>query len=133
MRFVPYPGSELLDYCARNGLIELPTKLADWAGFTVKSATQVNLSNVPDKIINDNTTFYRKTYAWQRIRFTMRHRPAYFLATALNPAGLFKRLRQLIKIYFSLRFDSSVRSPRPASTDSALKTDHTHQGDSGSG
>ena len=128
MRFVPYPGSELYEYCVTNKLIEAPPSLAAWADFTVKSATEANLSDVPKEIIDQNTAYYRKTYAWQRLRFTMRHRPGFFLATVLNPAGFFKQLRQLVRIYFSLRFDSSARPPHPAAAEAILKTGHVHPG-----
>ncbi len=107
MRFVPYPGSVLFDYCVTNGLISPPQKLADWAEYTILSATRTNLSDVTNEVIEDNTAYYRRTYAWQRLRFTMKHKPSYFWASVLKPAGFFRELRALIKIYLSLVFDST--------------------------
>jgi radical SAM superfamily enzyme YgiQ (UPF0313 family) len=101
-RYVPYPGTTLFDYCIANGLIASPQKLTDWGNFTEMSATSVNLSNVPQEIIDQTMADYRKTYAMRRVKFMMRHNPAYFWKAIREPIGFLRELKSLIKYYLMM-------------------------------
>jgi len=111
-RYVPYPGTILFDYCVANGLITAPKKLGDWANFTVQSANKVNLSNVPQKIIDEAAANFRRTYVMRRLRFTIRHNPAYFWNIIHHPVDFFRDLKSLIKHYLmvSSKLNSAKRS-----------------------
>lgn len=97
MKFVPYPGTHLFNYCVTNGLITPPEKLGDWANFTIQSAIKANLSDVPTGIINEAMADFRRTYGMQRLRFTMKHHPSYFLKILFNPLEFFKASKDLVK------------------------------------
>jgi radical SAM superfamily enzyme YgiQ (UPF0313 family) len=103
--FVPYPGTTLFDYCIENGLIEAPRKLEDWGQYTVRLATEVNLSQVPSHIIEEATLNFKSTYATRRLRFTIRHNPIYFLKIISNPIDFFKEIKSLIKHYLMMSTD----------------------------
>jgi radical SAM superfamily enzyme YgiQ (UPF0313 family) len=108
--FVPYPGTTLFDYCINNGLIQVPQILGDWGQFTVRLATEVNLSQVPSHIIEKATLNFKRTYATRRLRFTIRHNPTYFLKIFSNPIGFFNELKSLFKHYLMMSSDS--RNPK---------------------
>jgi radical SAM superfamily enzyme YgiQ (UPF0313 family) len=101
-RYVPYPGTTLFDYCIANGLITSPQKLTDWGNFTEMSATNTNLSLVPQEIIDQAMADFRKTYAVRRVRFMIRHNPAYFWKAIREPIGFFRELKSLIKYYLMM-------------------------------
>ena len=96
-RYFPFPGSALFDYCAANGLIDPPTKLEEWAGFITWHSHEGNVSNVPQEIIDETEHRWRTSYAFQRVRFTMKHDPSYFWTIITNPIKFFRELRELIK------------------------------------
>jgi len=106
-RYVPYPGTTLFDYCIANGLIASPQKLTDWGNFTEMSATSVNLSNVPQEIIDQTMADYRKTYAMRRVKFMMRHNPAYFWKAIRKPLSFYRELKNLIKYYLMMSSNTS--------------------------
>ena len=106
-RYVPYPGTTLFDYCIVNGLIASPQKLTDWGNFTEMSATSVNLSNVPQEIIDQTMADYRKTYAMRRVKFMMRHNPAYFWKAIRKPLSFCRELKNLIKYYLMMSSNTS--------------------------
>ena len=106
MRYVPYPGTTLLNYCVTNGLISPPQKLGDWGNFTTISATQINLSNIPQGMIDQAMTSFRKTYAVRPLRFALRHNPAYFLSLLRSPLEFLRTLKNLFKYYLMVLFDT---------------------------
>jgi signal transduction histidine kinase/radical SAM superfamily enzyme YgiQ (UPF0313 family) len=97
MRFVPYPGTPLLKYCEEKGLVTPPQRLGDWADFTVRSATQVNLSDVPTDIVNGAMAEFVSTYAIRRLKFTIKHRRSYFWTMLRNPVEFFQASRDLVR------------------------------------
>ncbi len=109
-RYVPYPGTTLFDYCIANGLITSPQKLADWGNFTEMSATSVNLSLVPQEMIDQAMADFRKTYAVRRVRFMIRHNPAYFWKAIREPIGFLRELKSLIKYYLMMSSDATGNS-----------------------
>ena len=109
-RYVPYPGTTLFDYCIANGLITSPQKLADWGNFTEVSATSVNLSHVPQEMIDQAMADFRKTYAVRRVRFMMRHNPAYFWKAIREPIVFLRELKSLIKYYLMMSSNANGSS-----------------------
>ena len=105
MKFVPYPASELYDYCIDQKLVKEPQSLADWVTFPLLCATDVTLSEVPRKMIADAMAGYRADYAMRRIRFMIRHNPAFFLTALKNPPEFYKALRDLVHYYLDIIFD----------------------------
>ncbi len=115
-RFVPYPGTTLTEYCVANGLITYPEKLADWAEFTERLATRVNLSSIPQQMIDEAAASFRRTYAIRPLRFAMRHNRSYFLSQMRTPLEFFRILRNLAKYYLMVLFDtpnSNKQRPSP--------------------
>jgi radical SAM superfamily enzyme YgiQ (UPF0313 family) len=113
MRYTPYPGTTLLDYCVTNQLITSPEKLADWGNFTTMAATQVNMSLIPQEKIEEEATHFRRTYAVRPIRFAVRHNPAYFWSLLRSPFEFWRVLKNLTKYYLMVLFSSSdnLKSP----------------------
>ena len=109
-RYIPYPGTPLFDYCVSQGLIAPPERLGDWANFTTVAATKINLSEVPQQMIDEAAANFRKKYAVQRFRFTMRHNPAYFWIIIRDPLGFLRALRDLIKYYLMMSSSSAGSS-----------------------
>jgi len=105
MKFVPYPDTEVFDYCAERGIISMPQKLSEWAAFPLKVSTELRLSEVPQKMMNEAMANYRKTYIAHRIRFTMRHNPRFFWTIFSNPPEFFKAMRALVHYYLDIVFD----------------------------
>ncbi|MBA7641229.1 Anaerobic magnesium-protoporphyrin IX monomethyl ester cyclase [subsurface metagenome] len=97
MRFVPYAGTPLFDYCVSKELIDPPQRLEEWADFAFMSATRANLSQVPDEIVNNAFAEYIRTYVWRRLRFTLRHNPSYFWMLLRNPVEFYQAVKGLVK------------------------------------
>ena len=96
-RFRPLPGTKLFDYCVDHKLITPPQKLGEWPEYMMQYSTHINLSDVPDELINNALTHYLNTYAVNRFRFTLKHDPAYFKIIVTNPRKFFRELWSLIK------------------------------------
>lgn len=54
--YIPYPGSELSEYCVREGLIEYPKRIEDWGNF---SYVQEKPGVLTRKEINRITIYFR--------------------------------------------------------------------------
>jgi len=63
---------------------------------------RINLSMVPDAMIEEATANWRDSYAVQRFRFTFRHNPYYFLSAITNPKKFCYELWELIKFQVQL-------------------------------
>jgi len=109
MRYVPYPGTPLFDYCVANGLVTPPEKLGDWGNFTVMCATKFNLSNIPQEMIEEAAANFSRTYAVRPLRFAMKHHPSYFLSLIRDPLAFSRTLRNLVRYYLMILFSSSSR------------------------
>ncbi|PPD58585.1 B12-binding domain-containing radical SAM protein [Dehalogenimonas etheniformans] len=96
-RFRPLPGTKLFDYCVDHKLITPPQKLGEWPEYMMQYSNKINLSEVPDELINNALTHYLNTYAVNRFRFTLKHDPAYFKIIVTNPKKFFRELWSLIK------------------------------------
>lgn len=108
MRFVPYAGTPLYDYCVTNRLIDPPRRLEDWADFAFMSATRANLSQVPDELVNSAFAEYARTYAWRRVRFTLRHNPSYFWTLLRNPVEFYDAVKSLVKNSLPIFFNRNT-------------------------
>ena len=98
MKFVPYPGTPLFDYCVTNGLITPPGKLgSDWVDLVELYTWKVNFSNVPQEMIDEAVDNYGRTYAVRRLKFTLKHRPSYFWTIVRDPLKFFRALRNIIR------------------------------------
>jgi radical SAM superfamily enzyme YgiQ (UPF0313 family) len=107
MRFVPYAGTPLYDYCVSNRLIDPPRRLEDWADFAFMSATRANLSQVPDELVNGAFAEYTRTYASRRVRFTLRHNPSFFWTLLRNPVEFYKAVKSLLKNSLPIFFNKN--------------------------
>ena len=134
-RFLPFPGSTLFNYCVTNALITPPQKLDDWPNFTMLYTTKVNLSKVPQEMIDEATSNFRNTYAIQRFRFTVRHNPSYFWIILRNPLKFFRELWALIKYHLiinklykilQIRLSDSSSSSKDACAQITPKADQVH-------
>ena len=96
-RFVPFPGSDLFDYCVKHSLVTLPQKIEDWPQYLMRFSTQVNISEVPEAMMSEAAAHWRATYAAQRFRFTLKHNPAYFTTAFTDPKKFFRELWELVK------------------------------------
>ena len=101
MMYLPYPGTILFDYCVSHGLITPPQKLGDWADFTARFESKVNLSQVPRKTLDSAIAEFRRAYAIRPLRFTLRHNPSYFMSLILSPPRLWRAIRNLVRYYLS--------------------------------
>lgn len=101
MMYLPYPGTALYDYCLEQGLITPPTRLGDWARFTLQSATQTNLSLVPQEMIDEAKARFTSVYALRPLRFTLKHNPAYFMSLFLNPKKLWRAMSNFTRYYLT--------------------------------
>ncbi len=98
-RFVPFPGSALYDYCIAQGMITQPERLDDWPAYLMEYANKINLSQVPTEMMQEAAARWRSTYAAQRVRFTLKHNPSYFLTALKNPPKFAKELWELMKYH----------------------------------
>jgi len=97
MRFVPYPGTPLFDYCAEKNMITPPDRLLDWAEFITKAPVSLNVSDVPSDMLDEARDDFIQTYAGRRLRFMFRHHPTYFLKMLLKPVEFIRALKSLAK------------------------------------
>ena len=112
MKFVTYPDSTLYDYCINQKLVKEPKNLADWITFPLLCATDISLSEVPRALIAEAMAGYRADYAVRRIRFMIRHNPAFFLTAVKNPPEFYKAVRDLVHYYLDIIFDvANGRNP----------------------
>jgi radical SAM superfamily enzyme YgiQ (UPF0313 family) len=72
-RFIPYPETPLYNYCVENHLVPPPKNLTEWAFFSDYHSARANLSQVPDKIIDDAFADWENTYTTRYERFSARH------------------------------------------------------------
>ncbi|MEL7563200.1 radical SAM protein [Dehalogenimonas sp. 4OHTPN] len=98
-RFVPFPGSALYDYCVAQGMVTPPARLDDWPEFLIEYANKINLSHVPTEMMTEAAANWRANYAAQRIRFTLKHNPEYFLTLFKNPLKFLREVGELIKFH----------------------------------
>jgi len=96
-RFVPFPGSVLFDYCVKHNLVTLPERLQGWPEYLMRFSNQINISEVPEMMMNEAAAHWRATYAVQRFRFTLKHNPSYFVTTFTHPRKFFRELWDLVK------------------------------------
>ena len=108
MKFVPYPGARLFDFCVERRSVAPPTKLSDWADFPMLHATKINLSDVPQKTIDEATIKFKRTFAVQRIKFSIKHNPSYFLKIFQDPVGFLRDFRNLFKYYIMVLMESKL-------------------------
>jgi anaerobic magnesium-protoporphyrin IX monomethyl ester cyclase len=99
LKYVPYPGSKLLDYCLEKGLLTKPQRVEDWVEF-VQTCLSLNLSTIPQSRLNQALDHFRQTYASCRIRFMARHNPGYFFSIIRKPREFFRRIKDLARYYF---------------------------------
>lgn len=105
MKFVPYPGTKLFDHCIDKGLLTLPKTLAEWTDFPIRCASEVNLSEVPQKLMDEAMAGFRRSYATRRVRFMLRHNPAFFLDAVKRPREFFRSVWDLGKYYIDIMLD----------------------------
>jgi radical SAM superfamily enzyme YgiQ (UPF0313 family) len=108
MKFVPYPGARLYDFCVANNLVSPPQQLSEWADFPMEHATKINLSNVPQEMVDQASINFKKTFAMQRIRFSMRHKASYFWKILRDPVGFYRDMRNLIKYTWMVLIDPKM-------------------------
>ena len=85
MKFVPYPGTKLFDQCVEQGILTLPQTLKGWVNFPIVCANETNLSEIPQKMMDEAMADFRRSYATRRVRFMLRHNPAFFLMAVKRP------------------------------------------------
>ncbi len=110
MKFVPYPGTKLFDYGIENGLLKLPKTLQEWTEFPIKCANEINLSEVPQKLMDEAMASFRRSYATRRVRFMLRHNPAFFLTAVKRPREFFRSVWDLGKYYIDIMLDPTNSS-----------------------
>jgi radical SAM superfamily enzyme YgiQ (UPF0313 family) len=120
MKFVAYPQTRLFDYCIEKELItSVPNKLIDWTDFPTIHTNEINLSEVPQVIIDAAVDNYQKTYSLNRFRFTLKYKPAFFWSALKRPIEFFKALRNLLRHQLTRKEDKGTRilvgqEPEPA-------------------
>ncbi|APV43702.1 Radical SAM superfamily enzyme YgiQ, UPF0313 family [Dehalogenimonas formicexedens] len=105
MKFVPYPETKLFDYCVEHGLVALPKTLHEWTYFPIKCANEINLSQIPQKMMDDAMSVFRRSYATRRVRFMLRHNPAFFKMAFQRPGEFFRSVWDLGKYYIDVLLD----------------------------
>ncbi len=110
MKFVPYPGTKLFDYCLEKGMLKLPGTLLEWTEFPIKCANETNLSEVPQKLMDEAMAGFRRSYATRRVRFMLRHNPAFFLTAVKRPREFFRSVWDLGKYYIDIMLDPTNSS-----------------------
>lgn len=108
MRYVPYAGTPLFDYCVDHKLIDPPKSLGEWPDFAYYSAIKANISEVPDEIINNAFAEYAREYPTRRVRFMVRHNPRFFLQMFTNPVEFFSQVKGLIKNSLPVLFNKNA-------------------------
>jgi anaerobic magnesium-protoporphyrin IX monomethyl ester cyclase len=114
-RFIPIPGSVLYDYCVNNNLIKAPQTLEEWPEFIVSHGHKINLSQVPQEMIDEYVAHFNHTYAEVRFMFTVRHNPGYFLLAFTNPAKLCREMKELLKYHLHMNKLQTIRKEQYAS------------------
>jgi radical SAM superfamily enzyme YgiQ (UPF0313 family) len=107
MKFVPYPGTRLFDQAVADGSLVLPKSMEEWVNFPIKCANEINLSQVPQKLMDEAMTGFRRSFATRRVRFMLRHNPAYFLLAVKRPGEFFRSVWDLGKYYVDVLCDQT--------------------------
>ena len=102
MIYRPYPGTVLYDYCVNNGLFTPPAKLADWAKFSDLFATDTNLSNIPQELLNKAMGNFRRKYLLHRLRFRIKYDFSGLLMQLSNPVKILRGLKGILKHYANI-------------------------------
>ncbi len=97
MVYRPYPGTELYDYCVRNGLFTPPQRLADWVNFSELYDTKNNLGEIPEEILAKELKRFKIRYLITPSLFELRTRPSKVVAKILNPYKVGRFLLRLTR------------------------------------
>ena len=108
-RFIPIPGSKLYDYCVEHNLIQQPQRLEEWPEFIVSHGHKINLSQVPQSMIDEYVAHFNHTYAKVRFMFTVKHNPGYFLLAFTNPSKLYREMKELLKYHLHMNKLQKIR------------------------
>ena len=99
--YLPYPGSVLYDYCLEKKLFAPPQSLAEWPDFINHFSGKVNLSQVPQPMLDEALSHFSRGYALRPLRFTLRHNPVYFFSLIVRPPQLFRAVKNLVRYYMT--------------------------------
>jgi hypothetical protein len=102
MPYMPFPGTVLYDYCVREGLLNEPKSLAEWAGVLTLRAINPGYLKVPREILDKAMDDLRHWYFLRPLRFALRHMPLYFTRLTPTPRGLLKGMKRFL-LYFNTR------------------------------
>jgi anaerobic magnesium-protoporphyrin IX monomethyl ester cyclase len=112
MRYVPYAGTPLFQYCVDHKLIDPPMTLREWPDFAYHSAIKANISEIPDDMVNNSFAEYARDYPIRRVRFMIRHNPAFFLQVFTNPREFFSQVKELVKNSLPILFNKNSSSAK---------------------
>ncbi|MEL7561624.1 radical SAM protein [Dehalogenimonas sp. 4OHTPN] len=101
LKFIPYPGTDLYEYCRRESLIQIPETLESWSDFAADCMRR-SFSQVSRELLNSTLANYRKSYAARRVRFMLRHNPVYFISVISRPREFYRRLKELVSYWLGI-------------------------------
>ena len=112
MKYVPLPATVLFDYCISHNMFKAPEKLGDWVGFYLRFLNDVNLSAVPQQMVDQAIDTYRSTYDIRRLSYMVKYNPRYFWKAVRSPRQFFRDLRNLMR-YSRLYKHTKTRDQSP--------------------
>ncbi|WP_347000858.1 radical SAM protein [Dehalogenimonas sp. THU2] len=91
--FLPYPGTELYNYCVQRGL-EPPKTTEEWAAFISQPDCGIKWGEVPREMTAEFKRKLVKYYFWRRTSFALRHGMfAFYLPVNMSPKEILRVIR----------------------------------------
>ncbi|MEL7562226.1 radical SAM protein [Dehalogenimonas sp. 4OHTPN] len=91
--FLPYPGTELYNYCVARGL-QPPKTTEEWAAFISQPDCGIRWSEVPKEMTAEFKQKLVKYYFWRRTFFALRHGMfSFYIPVNPSPKEFFRVIR----------------------------------------
>lgn len=91
--FLPYPGTELYNYCVQHGL-EPPQSTEEWAAFISQPDCGIKWGEVPKEMTAEFKHKLVKYYFWRRMSFAVRHGMfAFYIPVNWSPKEFYRVFR----------------------------------------
>lgn len=97
MIYRPYPGTELYDYCVREGLFKSPERLMDWARICDLHSAENSIGQVPYEVLTRQLSRNQRDNIFSRVHFYLRTNPFLLLRKLFSPWRLTRFIRNLLQ------------------------------------
>ncbi|MDV2989946.1 MAG: radical SAM protein [Dehalogenimonas sp.] len=101
MPYMPFPCTELYNYCVKERLLKPPQNLKQWADMTNLSAMNSHYLEIPRDMIDGAFADLYNGYFLRPLWFSLKRMPLYFTRLKPTPPELWRGFRRFLKYWRS--------------------------------